>query len=114
MAVAGDSSYLSGGLLAHIETGAIVAFSDANRLLPLVTTAAPTRADTIAWTVWNRGSNQLTSADVTALTEGSEISVTFLDSQKKTATPDLLSVRLPLEQESKLSNVDNPAGKVPA
>lgn len=112
MAVGGSPTYIAGGLYGHIEREAIVAFSDANVALPLTRQASVGAAQTISWDVVNNGTNTATSADLSSVTDGTEITTTLLNSDKKTATPIRYAIRLDLYGDSRLSNVTDPGGRM--
>ncbi len=109
MAVYGDSSYLSGALADLILARAIVKFANVNVALPLVTTRSEPRGDALSWSVWNTGTSKIESADVGTHSEGSAATAQYINSDKKTATMDMYSIRVPLELEAELSNIDQPA-----
>jgi len=112
----GDSGNYAGGLIEVIAADAIVAMNKANVCLDLVTVESRDTADQITFSVWNAGTNTLTSADVGTHSESdsADISATALDSEKKTLTLDMYSVRVPIHDEARLSNADDPDGKIAA
>lgn len=108
----GDSGNFAGGLLEVIAADAVVAFNKANVTLPLLSLRGEVKADQITFTAWNAGTNVLGSADVSTTTEGSQISATALDSEKKTITLDSYSVRVPIYDEALLSNAGDTEGTI--
>lgn len=106
----GDSGDFAGSLQ-EVIADSMVHFSKANVCLPLVTVQARDKADTVTFPLYNLGSDQVTSADVTAHSEhdSTAISATALDSEKKTATLDMYSIRVPIHDEAKLSSADSPS-----
>ena len=112
---AGDTGNFAGALQ-EIIADAIVSFRKANVCMPLVTVESRPKADQITFPVWNRGSNVLTSSDVGTHSESdaTAISATQLDSDKKTLTLDMYSVRVPVHDEAVYSNADDISGRVGA
>jgi hypothetical protein len=104
------SGYLQGSLQ-EIIADSMVHFSKANVCLPLVQVEARDKADTISFPVYNLGTNQVTSGDVTAHSEhdSTAISATALTSVKATATMDMYSVRVPIHDEAVNSSADSPS-----
>ena len=105
---AGDSSNF-GGSLQEVLADAMVHFSKANVALPLVTVEQRDKADTVTFPVYNLGSNTVTSGDVVSHSEHdtTAISATQLDSEKKTVTLDMFSIRVPIHDEAVLSNAND-------
>ena len=111
MAVGDTGSGHFQGSLQEIIADSKVHFSKANVCLPLVTVEAREKADSITFPVYNLGTNQLTSEDITAHSEhdSTAISATALTSEKKTATMDMYSVRVPIHDEVLYSSSDEPS-----
>ena len=108
----GDSGYFAGSLEDKIAAVAITKFPTVNVALPLVTVKNESRADKISWSVWNAGTNAITSASVGTHTEGSAATETKLNSDRKTATMDMYAFNVPLELEAELSNDDSPEQQI--
>ena len=108
---AGDTGNFAGSLQ-EVLADAMVHFSKANVCLPLVMQESRDKADTITFPVYNLGSNQVTSADVASHSEhdSTAITATQLDSEKKTITLDMYSIRVPVHDEAILSNANDVTG----
>ena len=108
---AGDTGNFAGSLQ-EVLADAMVHFSKSNVCLPLVMQESRDKADTITFPVYNLGSNQVTSADVAAHSEhdSTAITATQLDSEKKTITLDMYSIRVPVHDEAVLSNANDVTG----
>ena len=112
MSTAGDTAYLASGLYAQIFAEAIIAYSDANIISRLVNAKGVQNADTASWQVVNRGTNKLDSSDLGAVTDGSEIAATAVNTDKKTATLAPFAVRTDVYDDTKYSNISDQAAFV--
>ena len=110
MSVAGDTAYLASGLVEQIESEAIVAFSDAGVISNLTRSSLQANADTISFQVVNRGTNKINSADVGAVTDGTEIAASVINTDKKTITLAPYAVRTDAFDDAKYSNISDQAG----
>jgi hypothetical protein len=108
--VAGDTSYLASGLYEEIFAEAIIAYSDAGVMKNLVNDKPIMKADTASWQVANKGTNVINSADVSAVTDGTQISAAIVNTDKKTATLAPYSVRTDVYDDTKYSNISDQAG----
>ena len=103
----GNSAYFQGGLLDIILADAIISFSDAGVVLPLVDVKGRPNADTINWIRYNQGTHKIQSGDVAATAEGTETPESALTTEKVTATLDMVSINVPLYDEAEISNADS-------
>ena len=110
--VAGDTNYLASGLVEQIEAEAIMAFSDSGVISNLVRSSLQQSADQISFQVVNRGTNKINSADVSAVTDGTEISASIINTDKKTITLAPYAVRTDVYDDAKYSNISDQAGFV--
>lgn len=108
--VAGDTSYLQSGLYEEIFAEAIIAYSDSGVIKNLINDKPLMKADTASWQVVNRGTNKINSGDVGAVTDGTEISASIVNTDKKTATLAPYSVRTDVYDDTKYSNISDQAG----
>ena len=106
----GDTGDFAGSLQ-EIIADSMVHFSKSNVCLPLVQIQSRPQADTVTFPVYNLGSDQITSADVGTHSEHDSTAITAVavDSEKKTATLDMYSIRVPVHDETVLSSADNPS-----
>jgi len=102
----GNAAYFQGGLLAIVLADAIISFSDAGVVLPLVQQKGVDKADTVSWIRYNEGTHKIQSADVATTAEGTESPESALTTEKATATLDMYSVNVPIYDEAELSNAD--------
>jgi hypothetical protein len=110
MSVAGDTTYLASGLLEKIQSDAIIQMTQAGVTSQLVRKVYHPRADTITIQAWNTGTHQITSGDVGSVTDGSEVSASYLGSEKKTITLAPYAVRSDVYDDTIYSSQDDPAG----
>ncbi len=87
------TAYYAGGLLALVEAQAIIQLEKVNVIRPLVTVKSAPRGDTISWSVVNDGTNVGDATDVVNTAEGTVTPTTKIDSNKKTATMDMWSIK---------------------
>ncbi|MBT6053213.1 hypothetical protein HN682_01330 [Candidatus Peregrinibacteria bacterium] len=98
---AGDISYYAGSLVERIVIAeALVALSDANVMLPLVTSKGFDAANTISFPKWNLGTNKITASDVSQSDPGTDAAAVLIDSEKKTLTPARYNFYIPLFDDS--------------
>jgi len=111
MAYAGDTNYLAGSLVERIQAEAIVAYSISGVTRKLVIQAeAPEGAQYITIPKVNMGTNQLTSADVSARTDSTtEIDATVINTDKATITPAMYVVRVDQYDSVAQQSASNPA-----
>ncbi len=108
MSTIGTTDYYAGSLVERIIAAeALVALSDANVFLPLITTSGQASADTISFPKWNLGTNTITSSDMGSHTLGSDASAVAIDSAKLTLTPAPYSFYIPNYDESGDSSIEN-------
>jgi len=110
MAVAGDTSYVSSGLVEIISSDAILKMEQSGITRRLVRSEYRPNADQITIQVWNNGTNTATYADVSSVTDGTAVSATVINSDKKTITLAPLAIRSDLYDDTMYSNQDDPAG----
>ena len=106
----GDTGDFAGSLQ-EVIVDSMTHFSKSNVCLPLVQIQSRPQADTVTFPVYNLGSDQITSADVGTHDEhdSNAITAVAVDSEKKTATLDMYSIRVPVHDETVLSSADNPS-----
>ena len=112
MAVAGDTTYLAGGLIGIIEADAIAQLGKSGVTRKLCKVKSSPAAETISWIMYNDGSNVINATDVVATAEGTVTPTSKLNSNKKTATLDMYSVMTHIYDSAELSNVENVTGEV--
>jgi len=110
--VAGDTTYLAGSLLEIISSDAIIAMAESGVTRKLIRNEYRPNADTISIPVFNAGTHVINATDVASVTDGTEISASYLGSEKKTGTLVWEAVRSDLYDDTIWSSQDNPAGNI--
>lgn len=114
MSVAGDTAYLASSLIEQIAADAVIQMGEAGVTSRLVRKEYRPQADQITIQVWNAGTHEITSSDVGSVTDGSQISASYLGSEKKTITLAPYAVRSDVYDDTIYSSAFNPAAPLGA
>jgi hypothetical protein len=114
MSVAGDTTYIAGGLIGIIEADAIAQLEKVSVTRNLCKVKTSPAAETISWIMYNDGSNVINADDVANVNPGTVTPTTLLNSVKKTATMTEYSVMTHLYDYTKKSTVDDPETEIGA
>ena len=111
----GDINYYAGSLVERIVISeALLALSDANVMLPLITSKGFDAANTISFPKWNLGTNKVNASDVSQSDAGTDAAAVAVNSDKKTLTPARYTFYIPLyddaQDSSEESNINSTFG----
>lgn len=109
MSVPGDTAYMASSLIEQISSDAIIQMGEVGITSRLVRKCYMPVADQYTFQVWNAGTHVINSADVGSVTDGSEISASYLGSEKKTVTLAPYAVRTDVYDDTRYSSASNPA-----